>query len=143
MTVLLVSLCRFIYVGVTIFCLCLSANFSVTNGFIPFHLPLVDALSVSFPGGRRGVQSRSVSWWKERGTEPSGVLVEGERYRAVRYLGRRREVQSRPLSWWKERGTEPFGVLVERERYRAVRCYRTPKGLVVNFIAYQHFIELI
>jgi len=99
--------------------------------------------AVRCPGGRREVQSRPVSCWKERGTEPSGVLVEGERYRAVRYLGRRREVQSRPLSWWKERGTEPFGVLVERERYRAVRCYRTPKGLVVNFIAYQHFIELI
>jgi hypothetical protein len=45
----------FIYLGVTIFSLCLSVYFSVTNGFIPFHLPLVDALSVSFPGGRREV----------------------------------------------------------------------------------------
>jgi hypothetical protein len=54
-TVLLVSLCRFIYVGVTIFCLCLSVYFRVTNGLIPFRLPLVDALSVSFPGGRREV----------------------------------------------------------------------------------------
>ena len=49
MTVLLVSLCRFIYVGVTIVCLCLSVYFIVTNGFVPFRLPLVDALSVSFP----------------------------------------------------------------------------------------------
>jgi hypothetical protein len=24
-----------------------------TNGFIPFRLPLVDALSISFPGGMR------------------------------------------------------------------------------------------
>jgi hypothetical protein len=54
-TVLLVSLCSFIYLGVTIFCLCVSVHFSVTNGFIPFRLPLVDALSVSFPGGRREV----------------------------------------------------------------------------------------
>jgi hypothetical protein len=54
-TVLLVSLCSFIYLGVTIFCLCVSVYFSVTNGFIPFRLPLVDALSVSFPGGRREV----------------------------------------------------------------------------------------
>jgi hypothetical protein len=54
-TVLLLSLCRFIYVGVTIFSLCLSVYFSVTNSFIPFRLPLVDALSVSFPGGRREV----------------------------------------------------------------------------------------
>ena len=52
---LLVSLCCFIYLGVTIFCLCLSVYFSVTNGFVPFRLPLVDALSVSFPGGRRDV----------------------------------------------------------------------------------------
>jgi hypothetical protein len=34
-TVLLVNLCCFIYQGVTIFCLCLSVYFSVTNGFIP------------------------------------------------------------------------------------------------------------
>ena len=27
--------------------------------------------------------------------------------------------------------------------YRAVRCYRAPKGSVVNFKAYQNFIELI
>ena len=54
-TVLMVSLCCFIYQGVTIFCLCLSVYLSVTNGFIPFRLPLVDALSVSFPGGRREV----------------------------------------------------------------------------------------
>ena len=27
--------------------------------------------------------------------------------------------------------------------YRAVRCYRAPKGSVVNFTAYQNFIELI
>ena len=54
-TVLLVNLCCFIYQGVTIFCLCLSVYFSVTNGFIPFRLPLVDALSVSFPGGSREV----------------------------------------------------------------------------------------
>jgi hypothetical protein len=54
-TVLMVSLCCFIYLGVTIFCLCLSVYFSVTNGFIPFHLPLVDTLSVSFPGGRRKI----------------------------------------------------------------------------------------
>jgi hypothetical protein len=37
-TVLMVSLCCFIYQGVTIFSLCLSVYFSVTNGFIPFHL---------------------------------------------------------------------------------------------------------
>ena len=55
MTVLLVSLCRFIYVGVTIFHLRLSVYLIVTNGFIPFRLPLVNALSVSFPGGRREV----------------------------------------------------------------------------------------
>jgi hypothetical protein len=54
-TVLLVSLCCFVYLGVTIFCLCLSVYFSVTSGFIPFRLSLVDALSVSFPGGRREV----------------------------------------------------------------------------------------
>ena len=53
MTVLPVSLCRFIYVGVTIVCLCLSVYFIVTNSFIPFRLPLVNALSISFPGGRR------------------------------------------------------------------------------------------
>jgi hypothetical protein len=27
--------------------------------------------------------------------------------------------------------------------YRAVRCVRAPKGSVVNFTAYQNFIELI
>jgi hypothetical protein len=31
----------------------LSTCFNVTNGFIPFRLPLVDALSISFPGGMR------------------------------------------------------------------------------------------
>ena len=55
MIVLLVSLCFFVYLGVTIFCLCFSVYFSVTNGFIPFRLPLVDALSVSFLGRRREV----------------------------------------------------------------------------------------
>ena len=55
LTVLLVSFCCFVYLVVTIFCLCLSVNFSATNGFIPFRLPLVDALSVSFPVGRREV----------------------------------------------------------------------------------------
>ena len=54
-TVLLVSLCCFIYLGVTIFCLCVSVYLSVTNGFVPFRLPLVDALRVSCPGGRREV----------------------------------------------------------------------------------------
>jgi hypothetical protein len=49
------SVCVVSSVGVTIFSLCLSVYFSVTNGFIPFRLPLVDALSVSFPGGRREV----------------------------------------------------------------------------------------
>jgi hypothetical protein len=33
-TVLLVSLCCFIYLGVTIFCLCVSVYLSVTNGFV-------------------------------------------------------------------------------------------------------------
>ena len=33
----------------------MSTYFTVTNGFIPFRLPLVDALSISFPGGRREV----------------------------------------------------------------------------------------
>ena len=36
-------------------CLYLSVYFSVTNGFVPFRLPLADALSVPFPGGRREV----------------------------------------------------------------------------------------
>ena len=36
-------------------CLYLSTYFTVTNGFVPFRLPLVDALSVSFTGGRREV----------------------------------------------------------------------------------------
>jgi hypothetical protein len=40
---------------ITVVCLCLSTCFTVTNGFIPFRLPLVDALSISFPGGRREV----------------------------------------------------------------------------------------
>ena len=31
----------------------------------------------------------------------------------------------------------------ERYIYRAVRCVRAPKGSVVNFTAYQNFIELI
>ena len=42
LTVLLVSLCCFVYLVVTIFCLCFRVNFS-------------DALSISFPGGRREV----------------------------------------------------------------------------------------
>ena len=54
-TVLLVSLCCFVYLGVTICCLCFNIYFSVTNGFIPFRLPLVDALSISVPGRRRDV----------------------------------------------------------------------------------------
>jgi hypothetical protein len=41
--------------GITVVSLCLSTCFTVTNGFIPFRLPLVDALSISFPGGRREV----------------------------------------------------------------------------------------
>jgi hypothetical protein len=40
---------------VTVVCLCLSTCSTVTNDFISFRLPLVDALSVSFPGGRREV----------------------------------------------------------------------------------------
>jgi hypothetical protein len=54
-TVLLVSLRCFTYLGVTIFCLFLSVYFSVTNGFIPFRLPLVDVLSVSFPAEKREI----------------------------------------------------------------------------------------
>ena len=55
LAVYLLSLCRFVCYGVTVVCLCLSTYFTVTNGFIPFRLPLVDALSVTFPGGRREV----------------------------------------------------------------------------------------
>jgi predicted cobalt transporter CbtA len=32
-----------------------STSFNVVNGFIPFRLTLADALSISFPGGRREV----------------------------------------------------------------------------------------
>jgi len=55
LTVLLVSLCYFVYLGGMIFCLCLRVYASVYNGSIPFRLPLVETLCVSFPGGRRDV----------------------------------------------------------------------------------------
>ena len=55
MPVLLVSLCCFVNLGVTIFCLCFSVYFSVNNGLVPFRLPLVETLCGLFPSGRREV----------------------------------------------------------------------------------------
>ena len=49
------SLCSFVCYGITVVCLCLSTCSTVTNGFILFRLSLVDAWSISFPGGRREV----------------------------------------------------------------------------------------
>jgi hypothetical protein len=42
-----------------------------------------------------------------------------------------------------EAGTTCTSVSKIGKGYRAVRCFRTPKGSVVNFTAYQNFIELI
>ena len=49
------GLCAFVGYGNSVICLCFNTSFNVFNGFVPFRLPLADALSVSFPGGRREV----------------------------------------------------------------------------------------
>ena len=49
------SVCVVLSVMELLSSVCLGTYFTITNGFVPFRLPLVDALSVSFPGGRREV----------------------------------------------------------------------------------------
>jgi hypothetical protein len=43
----------------------------------------------------------------------------------------------------KKKEAKLFKKNTNKYMYRAVRCVRAPKGSVVNFTAYQNFIELI
>ena len=49
------GLCAVFGYGNSVICLCFNTSFNVFNGFVPFRFPLADALSISFPGGRREV----------------------------------------------------------------------------------------